>query len=32
MRVKETVWGPIFVKDAEHYMTADHDGLYDEDE
>lgn len=32
MRVKETVWGPTFVKDAEHWTTVGHDGLYDEDD
>lgn len=31
MRIKETVWGPMWIKDAEHFMTGNHDGLYDEE-
>lgn len=32
LKEKATVWGPIYVTDKEHYRTAEHDGLYDDNE
>lgn len=32
MRVKDTVWGPIYVLDKEHYLTGDDSGLYDDND
>lgn len=30
MRIKDTMWGPIYVNSKEHYLTGDGAGLYDE--
>lgn len=29
LREKTTVWGPIFVRDGEHWKTEGNEGLYD---
>lgn len=32
MRAKDTVWGPLYVLDKEHYLTGDDSGLYDDND
>lgn len=31
MKVKASIWGPIYVIDNDHYRTVDATGLYDDD-